>query len=104
MGHGAIGKLSGGVETICAYLEGVKSGAITKDHAILRSVKGLCNRLPLQNSEESKELLMQNYNDMPLVTYLASLTKTANEANEVVEKFNMAYESTGAAMAGLLVL
>merc|ERR1711907_191026 len=90
--HGAIGRLSVGIETICAYLEGVKSGAIAKDHAILRSVKGLCNRLPLQNSEESKELLMQNYNDMLLVTYLASLTKTANEANEVAEKFNTAYE------------
>jgi len=89
--HSAVGKLSEGIEAICAYLKGVKSGAIAKDHSLLREVQSLCNRLPAQDPQ-SKQKMLTDYNDVLLVAYLSSLTKTANESNELVEKFNTVFE------------
>ena len=60
--------------------------------ALLRQVQSLCNRLHVCKTEESADVLLQEYNDVLLVTYLSSLTKTCNVANEVVEKFNTAFE------------
>jgi len=90
--HGAIGKLSEGIQSIVAYLQGVKNGTITKNQAVLRDVQSLCNRLHVCKTEESQEALLQEYNDVLLVAYLASITKTGNIANEVVEKFNTVHE------------
>lgn len=90
--HGAIGKLSEGIEAICAYLQGVKSGAIPKNQALLRQVQSLCNRLHVCKTEESQEALLQEYNDVLLVSYLSSITKTGNASNELVEKFNTVHE------------
>jgi len=90
--HGSIEKLSEGIEIICEYLQGVKSGKIKKDQALLRQVQSLCNRLNVCKTEESPQALLTEYNDVLLVTYLASLSKTCNTSNEVVEKFNTAYE------------
>jgi len=89
--HSAVGKLSEGIQAICAYLQAVKSGKVPKDQVILRQVRSLCNRLPAGDAN-AKEKLLQDYNDVLLVTYLASLTKAANESNELVEKFNTVHE------------
>jgi len=43
-------------------------------------------------TEKSAEVLLQDYNDVLLVTYLSSLTKACNVSNEVSEKFNTAFE------------
>jgi len=89
--HSAARKLSEGIEIICGYLKAVKEGAVPKDHGILREVHTLCNRLPTGDSN-NKDKLLQDYNDVLLVAYLSSLTKTANESNELVEKFNTVFE------------
>ena len=43
--HGAIGKLSEGIEVICAYLQGVKSGTIKKDQVLTRASRSLVRKL-----------------------------------------------------------
>lgn len=84
--HGAIGKLSEGIEVIRSFLKGIKSGAIKKDHALLRQVQSLTNRLQVCKTEQSAEALLQDYNDVLLVTLLSTLTKSNNETEAVVEK------------------
>lgn len=90
--HGAIGKLAEGVQCICGYLQGVKSGAIPKDQALLRQVQSLCNRLRVCKTEDSQEQLLQDYNDVLLAAYLSQITKSCDKANELVEKFNTVHE------------
>lgn len=90
--HGAIGKLSEGVESVCEYLQGVKSGAIPKNQEMLRKVQSLCNRLRVCKTEDSQEQLLQDYNDVLLATYLSSVTKSCDDSNELVEKFNTVHE------------
>lgn len=70
--HGAVAKLHENTLAISDYLKAVQSGAAPKDHNILRQAG-----------------LMQEYNDVLLTAYLASLTKNANQANSLVDKFSV---------------
>lgn len=70
------------------FLKDTADGKVKKDHAILRELKGMCNRLPTMDSLEFKEDMLTEYNDALLITYLSSITKGTNLATEVVERCN----------------
>jgi len=87
----AINNLNARIRTIHNFLKDVSQGKIEVDHKILRQIKGMCNRLPTMSSTDFKEDLIGEYNEALLVTYLATVTKSTNMVNEVVDKFNVAF-------------
>jgi len=87
----AVTTLNQRLKVIQAYLKDTQANKIKTDHSVLRAIKGMCNRLPTANTQEFKEGFVSEYNDNLLVTYLASVTKSASAANEVVDKFNLAF-------------
>jgi len=87
----AIGSLNVRIKVIHQFLKDVSQNKIAVDHKILRSIKAMCNRLPTMNSHGFKDDFLAEYNDALLVTYLATITKSASAVNEVVDKFNMTF-------------
>jgi len=91
----AIATLNSRVTILHTFLRDVASGKFEAyDHKLLRSIKGLCNRLPTMDSDEFKQDLLSEYNDALLVTYLASVTKSTALVNELIEKFNTTMTSS----------
>jgi len=76
-------------------LEAVKQGKISSDQGVLRQVSSLCHLLPAIDTEAFREDFVKEYNDVLLVTYLASITKGTSTINELVDKFNVTYERHG---------
>lgn len=87
----AVTTLNQRLKVVHQFLKDTKEGKIKTDHAILRQIKGMCNRLPAANALDFKEGFVSEYNDALLVTYLASITKSANIVNDVVDKFNLTF-------------
>jgi COP9 signalosome complex subunit 6 len=87
----AIDSLSARVAKIALYLEDVKSGAQQPDQALLREIRGLCNRLPAMDTDSFHEDYMQELNDAMLMTYLATITTSSATSRQVVTTFNTAY-------------
>ena len=76
------------------------------DHVLCRKVASLCQSLPAIDgktfSDEHMNVtplnsvvahFIKEYNDTLLLTYLSSLTKATNIANELVDKFNVTFDS-----------
>lgn len=89
----AIKMLSDRIHVLESYLAGVRDGSIPTDHAALRQIKSLCDSLPAVNSSAqfSKDFL-NDYNDTMLVSYLSSITQGTGMANDVIDKFQAAYD------------
>lgn len=91
--HSAVKMLNLRIKTIVNYLKATQSGQFPeRDEAILRQINGLCQQLPAIDTDKFKEDFLTEYNDALLVTYLASITKTSNALNEMLEKFNIAFD------------
>jgi len=87
----AVTTLSQRLKVIAAFLKDTQQKKIPTDHNLLRQIKGMCNRLPAANTADFKEGFVSEYNDALLVTYLATITKSANIVNDVVDKFNLTF-------------
>jgi len=85
----AVTTLNQRLKVVHTFLKDTQDGKIKADHAILRQIKGMCNRLPAANAVDFKESFVSEYNDALLVTYLATITQSANIVNDVVDKFNV---------------
>jgi COP9 signalosome complex subunit 6 len=89
----AIKMLSDRIQVLETYLAGVRDGSIPTDHAALRQIKSLCNSLPAVNSSaQFSNDFLQDYNDTMLVSYLSSITQGTGVVNEVIDKFQAAYD------------
>jgi len=93
--HNAVKMLNIRVKILTNYLQAVAEGKTPAEHALLRQVASLVNLLPAFDSSKFRQELLHEYNDVLLVTYLASLTKSVNLTNEIVEKFNIGYDKIG---------
>ncbi|KAE9049091.1 hypothetical protein PR003_g649 [Phytophthora rubi] len=71
--------------------DAMKNGEAPLDHNLLRHL--ICNQLPAMKSEHFDAAFTQEYNDALLVSYLATLTKGATNANTLVDRFTATQES-----------
>uniref|UniRef100_A0A7S1HE50 COP9 signalosome complex subunit 6 n=1 Tax=Hemiselmis andersenii TaxID=464988 RepID=A0A7S1HE50_HEMAN len=90
--NSAITMLQKRVLQILKPLEGMERGEIPMDHNMLRQVQALCNRLPTVDTTEFDGELLEQQRDALLVAYLGAMTKGTNTANEVTDKYNLAFE------------
>ncbi|EGC37344.1 hypothetical protein DICPUDRAFT_150096 [Dictyostelium purpureum] len=90
--HNAISMLNIRVKALSDYLQAVKEKRLPYEHGILRKVKSLCNQLPTIDTHDFKRSYLQEYNDVLLVTYLASITKTSASLNDTIDKYLVSHE------------
>jgi len=90
--HSAIKMLHSKIKNLTAYLHAVEKGEVPADQGLLRQVATLCNLLPAIDTAAFKADFVGEYNDTLLVTYLASITKGTALTNDLVDRFNIAYD------------
>lgn len=73
------------------------SSTLTRPTTCLSHLRLISTRLPLPPSPPSTEFqrdYLTDYNDTLLAVYLGTMTKGINSANEIVDKFSLAYEKS----------
>jgi len=91
--HSAIKMLNIRIKSIVLFLKATQSGQLKeRDEAVLRQINALIHQIPAINTDKFKEDFLTEYNDALLVTYLATITRTSHALNEMLEKFNIAYD------------
>jgi len=88
----AIIMLNQRIKILLVYLEATKSGKIQADHGLLRRIASLVNQLPAIDTQQFQQEFINEYNDALMITYLATMTKGANNINEMIDKFNATYD------------
>ncbi|KAF5948952.1 hypothetical protein HYC85_014909 [Camellia sinensis] len=68
------------------------AGDIPCENSLLRQVSSLLRRLPAIESEKFQDDFLMEYNDTLLISYLAMFTNCSSTMNELVDKFNTAYD------------
>lgn len=90
--HSAIKMLNSRIRVLHHYLLAMQKGEIPCENSLLRQVSSLLRRLPTIESEKFRDDFLMEYNDTLLVSYLAMFTNCSSTMNELVDKFNTAYE------------
>lgn len=93
--HSAIKMLHSRVQLVLEYMKAVQNGQLPRNHEILREAYSLCHRLPVVQSKRFRQDFYNQCNDVGLMTYLGALTKSCNDLNQFVNKFNILYERQG---------
>ncbi|XP_018420308.1 PREDICTED: COP9 signalosome complex subunit 6 [Nanorana parkeri] len=71
------------------------SGEVPFNHEILREASALCHCLPVLSTDKFKTDFYDQCNDVGLMSYLGTITKTCNTMNQFVNKFNILYDRQG---------
>lgn len=93
--HSAIKMLHSRVRLILEYVRAAESGAVPFNHEILREACALCHCLPVLSTDKFKTDFYDQCNDVGLMAYLGTITKTCNTMNQFVNKFNVLYDRQG---------
>uniref|UniRef100_A0A9J8ACU1 COP9 signalosome complex subunit 6 n=1 Tax=Cyprinus carpio carpio TaxID=630221 RepID=A0A9J8ACU1_CYPCA len=93
--HSAIKMLHSRVKVILEYVKAVQAGEVPFNHEILREANALCHRLPVLNTLKFKTDFYDQCNDVGLMAYLGTITKTCNSMNQFINKFNVLYDRQG---------
>ncbi|CDQ73907.1 unnamed protein product [Oncorhynchus mykiss] len=93
--HSAIKMLHSRVKVILEYVKAVEAGEVPFNHEILREANALCHRLPVLSTIKFKTDFYDQCNDVGLMAYLDTITKTCNSMNQFINKFNVLYDRQG---------
>ncbi|XP_062835313.1 COP9 signalosome complex subunit 6 [Anolis carolinensis] len=93
--HSAIKMLHSRVKLILEYVKASEAGEVPFNHEILREAYALCHCLPVLSTDKFKTDFYDQCNDVGLMTYLGTITKTCNTMNQFVNKFNILYDRQG---------
>eukprot|EP00123_Amoebidium_parasiticum_P001608 comp12740_c0_seq1/m.7859 comp12740_c0_seq1/g.7859 ORF comp12740_c0_seq1/g.7859 comp12740_c0_seq1/m.7859 type:complete len:313 (-) comp12740_c0_seq1:254-1192(-) len=83
------------IKILVDYCIAVDRRELPEDASILQDIASLCNRLPVMDSPDFKQELLSEYNDVLLMTYLATITKGANAINELAGKVTAIHADRG---------
>ncbi|OIW17386.1 hypothetical protein TanjilG_22498 [Lupinus angustifolius] len=90
--HSAIKMLHSRIKVLHHYLLAMQKGDVPCENSLLRQVSSLLRRLPAIESGKFQDDFIMEYNDTLLISYLAMLTNCSSATNELVDKFNTAYD------------
>ncbi|CAI5783989.1 Hypothetical predicted protein [Podarcis lilfordi] len=79
--HSAIKMLHSLVKLILEYVKASEAGEVPFSHEILHEAYALCNCLPMLSTDKFKTNFYDQCNDVDLMTYLGTITKTCNTTN-----------------------
>ncbi|KAL1820888.1 hypothetical protein ACET3Z_015757 [Daucus carota] len=90
--HSAIKMLNSRIRVLHQYLLAMEKGDMPCENSLLRQVSSLLRRLPTVESAKFQDDFLMDYNDTLFVSYLAMLTNCSSTMNDLVDKFNTAYD------------
>ncbi|XP_057453833.1 COP9 signalosome complex subunit 6a-like [Lotus japonicus] len=90
--HSAIKMLHSRIKVLHHYLLAMQKGDVPCENSLLRQVSSLLRRLPAIESGKFQDDFLMGYNDTLLISYLTMLTNCSSAMNELVDKFNTAYD------------
>ncbi|KAK1362442.1 COP9 signalosome complex subunit 6 [Heracleum sosnowskyi] len=90
--HSAIKMLNSRIRVLHHYLLAMEKGDMPCENSLLRQVSSLLRRLPTIESVKFQDDFLMDYNDTLLVSYLAMFTNCSSSMNDLVDKFNTAYD------------
>jgi COP9 signalosome complex subunit 6 len=90
--HSAIKMLNSRIRVLYQHIVAMQKGDKPCENSVLRQVSSLLRSLPAAESEKFNENFLMEYNDKLLMSYLAMITNCTSNMNEVVDKFNTAYD------------
>ena len=93
--HSAIKMLSSRIKLILDYVKAVEAGQLPHNHQIMREAKALADRLPVLESERFRPEFYTQCNDGALLAYLGAVTKSCNNLNQFINKFNIMHQRQG---------
>lgn len=93
--HSAIKMLNARVKLVQQVVQRMHSGQLPFHHSLVRKISSLVTSLPAMDSSEFTKAYLNDFNDTLLAIYLASMTKGVSAANEIVDKYALAYEKSG---------
>ncbi|GJJ09599.1 hypothetical protein Clacol_003822 [Clathrus columnatus] len=82
----AIKMLYDRIQILVSYVASVIAGKANVDHTALRSLSALLSSLPASDAPEFREEFDTEHADVQITAYLASLTKSTNILNDLVDK------------------
>ncbi|KOO34602.1 cop9 signalosome complex subunit 6a-like protein [Chrysochromulina tobinii] len=88
----AMSMLTERVEMLQKYVAAVQAGTVPGDHQLLRQIKAICSRLPALDTKRFHDESLRDFHNTLLVAYLGCITKGTGLVNDVVEKYNVAYD------------
>lgn len=88
----AIKMLHSRIKLILEYVQDVQAGKLKPNHEIMREAFSLSHRLPVIQNPLFKEEFHTQSNDVGLIMYLGTLTRAANDINQLVNKFNLLHD------------
>ncbi|KAL3161406.1 hypothetical protein ABBQ32_010296 [Trebouxia sp. C0010 RCD-2024] len=91
----ALKMLSGRIGILYQHIQHMQNGQVPHDHALLRQASSLLRSLPAMESKQFKQEYIMEYSDAMLSLMMSTVTKGLYNVNEVVDKFNMAYDRLG---------
>ena len=75
-----------------AVTQVLEAGAAPGDHQLLRQIKAICSRLPALDTKRFHDESLRDFHNTLLVAYLGCITKGTGLVNDVVDKYNLAYD------------
>ncbi|KAK9840416.1 hypothetical protein WJX74_009540 [Apatococcus lobatus] len=90
--HAALKMLQGRIQLVTAHLDRMARGTIPFDHALVRQISSTLQRFPAVETSQFQDDYLKDHNDALLTILLSSWINCTSAANEMVEKFNMAYD------------
>ncbi|GLJ08271.1 hypothetical protein SUGI_0085330 [Cryptomeria japonica] len=90
--HSAIKMLNSRIRVLYHFLSAMQKGEIPYENSLLRQVSSLLRRLPAIESPKFQDDFLMEYNDTLLMTYLAMITNCSSTMNDLIDKFNTAYD------------
>jgi len=88
----ALGSLRQRVQLLVDYLTAIETGKVQPNQNILQGINSVCNRLPTMVHEKFKQDLQSELANGMMMTYLASMTKTAEQVDKVVDLYEQVNE------------
>ncbi|KAK9829883.1 hypothetical protein WJX72_008457 [[Myrmecia] bisecta] len=92
--HAAMKMLNGRIGILLQLLDKMAAGELPYDHSLVRQVSTLVRRLPAVKTPAFQTEFLKEYNDSLLTILLSSITKGSYTVNEIVDKFNIAYDKS----------
>uniref|UniRef100_A0A7R9VSN0 COP9 signalosome complex subunit 6 n=1 Tax=Chlamydomonas euryale TaxID=1486919 RepID=A0A7R9VSN0_9CHLO len=93
--HSAIKMLHTRVACIQQLVRAMRDGRTPFDAARVRKISSLMHSLPAMASPMFNGGYLTDYNDTLLTVFLASMTKGVSAANDIADKFSIAYDKSG---------
>jgi len=91
----AIEALQQRIQLLISFLEKVENNEIEGNQEILKNIQGVCNRIPTMVNEKFEEDFHNEMSNGMMMTYLAAMTKAAQQVNNMFELCDNMLEMRG---------